>query len=210
VVEKSKTAEIELVAKVIKYSLPRSNEEEVAWALIRRFGSLANVISATTSELLDVRGLGKAGVAALKLVQIAAHRLAQEEVLSGPIINNAERLTRYLQTTLAREKVETLHVLFLNSKNRLLENERQARGSVNHCSFYPREILRRALELHATAVIFVHNHPSGDPTPSQDDIEQTKAFMSVAKILSLEVHDHIIVGNGRILSFRQAGLIHSL
>jgi len=128
-------------------------------------------------------------------------------VLYRPVLSNWDRLMEYLQAVLAREKVEQFRVLFLDNRNRLLADEQQAQGTVNHTPVYPREIVKRALELHATAIILVHNHPSGDPSPSDDDISMTREIKQAAAALSIVLHDHVIVGNGRWLSFRKTGFL---
>jgi DNA repair protein RadC len=140
-------------------------------------------------------------------VQAAAQRLAKAEVLYRPVLNNWDRLMEYLQAVLAREKIEQFRVLFLDNRNRLLADEAQGSGTVNHTPVYPREVIKRALELHATAFILVHNHPSGDPSPSEEDIAMTKEVKQAGNALSILLHDHVIVGNGRWLSFRRAGLL---
>lgn len=200
-------ADHEMLEMVLFLALPRRDTKPIARALISRFGSFASAIAAPRTELLGVDGLGEAGVSALKVVQAAALRLARAEVLDRPVLNNWDRLMAYLNAVLARERVEQFRILFLDNKNRLLGDEAQARGTVNHTPVYPREVVKRALELHATAIILVHNHPSGDPTPSREDIEMTREIKLAAQTLSLVVHDHIIVGNGRWLSFRREGLL---
>jgi DNA repair protein RadC len=197
----------ELLEVVLFLALPRRDTKPLARALIGRFGSYANTISATPLELLGVPGLGEAGVAALKTVQGAALRLARAEVIDKPVLNSWDRLTDYLTATLSREKVEHVHVLYLDTRNRLIADEAQARGTVNHTPVYPREVVKRALELQSTALILVHNHPSGDPTPSRADIEMTQEIKAAAQVFGIAVHDHLIVGNGRQLSFRQEGLL---
>jgi DNA repair protein RadC len=165
------------------------------------------VFAAPVPRLLQVAGLGEAGVAALKIVHAAAQRLGKAEVLHRPVLGNWDRLMEYLHAVLARETVEQFRLLFLDNKNRLLADEAQARGTVNHTPVYPREVVKRALDLHATAIILVHNHPSGDPTPSRDDIEMTREIKVAASTLGILLHDHIIVGNGSWLSFRKEGLL---
>ena len=165
------------------------------------------MIAAPVQDLLAAEGLGKAGVATLKAVQGAALRLMRAEVIDQPVLNNWDRLLAYLNGELAREKVEQFHVLFLDNRNRLIADEAQARGTVNHTPVYPREVVKRGLELHATALILVHNHPSGDPTPSPDDVAMTREIKVAATALGIVLHDHIVVGNGRWLSFRNEGLL---
>ena len=200
-------ADHEMLEMVLFLALPRRDTKPIARALISRFGSFSSSIAAPRTELLGVEGLGEAGVSALKVVQAAALRLARAEVLHQPVLNNWDRLMSYLNAALARERVEQFRILFLDNKNRLLADEAQARGTVNHTPVYPREVVKRALELHATAIILVHNHPSGDPTPSRDDIEMTREIKLAAQTLAVVLHDHVIVGNGRWLSFRKEGLL---
>jgi DNA repair protein RadC len=200
-------ADHELIEMLLFLAVPRRDTKPIARALITQFGSYAAAISASVPDLLGVEGLGEAGVAALKIVQTAAQRLAKAEVLYRPILSNWERLIEYLQAVLAREKIEQFRILFLDNRNRLLADEPQARGTVNHTPVYPREVVKRALDLHATAIILVHNHPSGDPAPSQEDIATTKEIKAAATALSIVLHDHIIIGNGQWLSFRKTGLL---
>jgi DNA repair protein RadC len=203
----SALADHELIEMVLFLALPRRDTKPIARALLSKFGSFAAAISAPEAELLGIQGLGEAGAAALKTVQAAAQRLAKAEVIYRPILSNWDRLMEYLQSVLARERIEQFRILFLDNRNRLLADEPQSRGTVNHTPVYPREVVKRALELHATAVILVHNHPSGDPSPSDDDIAMTKEIKRAAAALSIVVHDHVIVGNGQWLSFRRLGLL---
>jgi DNA repair protein RadC len=193
--------------EIVLFALPRCDTKPIARNLITRFGSFSAAIAAPVQELLATEGLGKAGAASLKAVHAAALRLLQAEIIDQPILNNWDRLIAYLNAELARERVEQFHVLFLDNRNRLLADEAQARGTVNHTPVYPREVVKRALELHATALILVHNHPSGDPTPSREDLAMTQAIKAAASALSIVLHDHIVIGNGRSLSFRQEGLL---
>ena len=193
--------------EIVLFTLPRCDTKPLARALIAQFGSFAGVIAAPVQDLLAAEGLGKAGVATLKAVQGAALRLMRAEVIDQPVLNNWDRLLAYLNGELAREKVEQFHVLFLDNRNRLIADEAQARGTVNHTPVYPREVVKRGLELHATALILVHNHPSGDPTPSPDDVAMTREIKVAATALGIVLHDHIVVGNGRWLSFRNEGLL---
>jgi DNA repair protein RadC len=200
-------ADHEMLEMVLFLALPRRDTKPIARALLGRFGSFAGAIAAPANDLRGIDRLGEAGLAALKLVQGAALRLARAEIIGRPVLSNWERLTEYLNAVLARERIEQFRVLFLDTRNRLLADEAQQRGTVNHTPVYPREVVRRALELHATALILVHNHPSGDPTPSREDVAMTAEVKNAAAVLSLVLHDHIIVGNGRWLSFRREGLL---
>jgi DNA repair protein RadC len=197
----------ELLEMQLFLALPRRDTKPIARALLARFGSFGNAIAARPEELRQVEGLGEAGIAALKTVQAAALRLMREEVLDRPILDNWDKLLGYLNAAIAREKTEQFRILFLDARNRLIADEAQARGTVNHTPVYPREVVRRALELQATALILVHNHPSGDPTPSGADIEMTGEIKQAAATLGIGVHDHLIIGNGRHLSFRREGLL---
>jgi DNA repair protein RadC len=197
----------ELLEMVLFLALPRRDTKPIARALLGRFGSFANAIAAPLHELRDIEGLGEAGAAALRTVQAAALRLARAEVIDRPVLANWDRLLSYLTAALTRERVEQFRVLFLDTRNRLIADEPQARGTVNHTPVYPREVVKRALELQATALILVHNHPSGDPTPSRADLEMTQEIKAAAGSLGIVLHDHLVVGNGRHLSFRREGLL---
>lgn len=200
-------ADHELLEMMLFLALPRRDTKPIARALLTRFGSFAGAISAPVPDLRHVEGLGDAGAAALKLVQAAAHRLVRAELRDRPVLGDWQRLMDYLGAVLSRERTEQFRILFLDNKNRLLADEAQSRGTVNHTPVYPREVVKRALELHATAIILVHNHPSGDPTPSRDDIAMTAEVSRAAAVLSVVLHDHVIVGNGRWFSFRREGLL---
>jgi DNA repair protein RadC len=153
-------ADHEMLEMILFLALPRRDTKPIARSLLGRFGSFAAVIAAPMQDLRGVEGLGEAGTAALKLVQAAALRLARAEVMDTPVLNNWDRLMSYLNAVMAREKIEQFRVLFLDNRNRLVADEAQARGTVNHTPVYPREVVKRALELHATALILVHNHPT--------------------------------------------------
>jgi DNA repair protein RadC len=200
-------ADHELIEMVLFIALPRRDTKAIARTMISRFGSFAAAIAAPPQDLQRIEGLGEAGLAALKTVQAAAIRLARSELSRRPVLNNWPALMDYLNAVLARERVEQLRILFLDNKNHLLGDEAQTRGTVNHTPVYPREVAKRALELHATALILVHNHPSGDPTPSRDDVAMTKEIHAALTPLGIVLHDHVIIGNGRFTSFRQEGLL---
>jgi DNA repair protein RadC len=200
-------ADHELLEMALFLALPRRDTKQIAYRLMERFGSFANAIAAPAGEIAAVEGMGEASAAALKIVQAAAQRLARAEVMGRPVLSNWDALMDYLNAVMARERVEQFRVLFLDNKNRLIADEAQARGTVNHTPVYPREVVRRALELQAAAIILSHNHPSGDPAPSRDDILMTQQIIEAAKTLSITVHDHVIVGNGCWLSFRKEGLL---
>ena len=197
----------ELLEMTLFLALPRRDTKQLARDLIARFGSYAGAIAAPPAQLLEVAGLGEAGMAALKTVQGAALRLARAEVKDLPVLASWDRLLDYLTAVLARERIEQFRVLFLDVRNRLIADEAQARGTVNHTPVYPREVVKRALELQATALILVHNHPSGDPTPSRADIDMTQEVKAAAAVMGIALHDHLIIGNGRHVSFRREGLL---
>lgn len=200
-------ADHEMLEMVLFLALPRRDTKPIARALLGTFGHFGAVISAPPADLMRVEGLGEAGTAALKLVQAAAIRLLRSEVMDKPVLTSWDRLIEYLLAALGHEKAEQVRVLFLDNRNRLMADEVMGQGTVNHAPVYPREVVRRALELHATAIVLVHNHPSGDPTPSRDDITMTKAIQLACEALRITVHDHVVIGGGRWVSFRQEGLL---
>jgi DNA repair protein RadC len=175
--------------------------------LIDRFGGFAEVLSAASDDLLAFPGLGEAGVAALKSVREAALRLMRAELRDRPVLGSWDRLIDYCTAHIAHNQVEEFHLLFLDRKNMLIAHERQQRGTIDHTPVYPREVVKRALELAASALILVHNHPSGDPTPSKADIAVTRDIVKAAGPLGVTVHDHIIIGRGRHTSLRDMGLL---
>jgi DNA repair protein RadC len=200
-------ADHELLEMVLFLALPRRDTKPIAKDLLARFKSFASVIAAPAADLAHMPGLGEAGIAALKTVQAAALRLARAEIVDRPLLDNWDRLMAYLHAELGRDRTEKFRVLFLDTRNRLLADEEQSRGTVNHTPVYPREVARRALELAATALILVHNHPSGDPTPSREDIAMTRDIEAALGALSIVLHDHVIIGNGRWTSLRREGLL---
>jgi DNA repair protein RadC len=199
--------EQDLLEMLLFLALPRRDTKSIVRRLLARFGSFAGVLAAPVPDLLAVEGVGEAGAAALKTVHAAALRLLRGKILRQPVLATWDRLLEYLTALLAHEPVEQFRVLFLDSRNRLVADEAQGQGTVNRASVFPREVARRALELHATAVILVHNHPSGDPTPSTDDVAMTRAVRMAAEALGIVLHDHLLVGGERTVSFRQQGLL---
>ncbi len=200
-------ADHEMLEIILFGSILRRDTKAIAYRLLDRFGSFPAVIAASHRDIVAVDGMGEVSATMLKAVHAAAVRLARAEVTGRPVLSNWDALMGYLNAAMAREKVEQFRILFLDNKNRLLADEAQARGTVNHTPVYPREVVRRALELQAAALILTHNHPSGDPAPSRDDIAMTRQIVEAAKTLSITVHDHVIVGNGVWLSFRKEGLL---
>lgn len=197
----------ELLELVLTLAIPRRDVKPLAKALIDHFGSFAGVIAADQAALEKVRGMGEGAVAALKVIEAAAVRLAREEISDKPLIGSWNRLLDYCRTSMGRAQTEQFRVLFLDRKNRLIKDEVQQTGTVDHTPVYPREIMKRALELGASALILVHNHPSGDPTPSRADIEITKDVQKAAQALGVQVHDHLIIGRSGHTSFKSQGLL---
>ena len=200
-------ADYELLEMVLYIALPRRDTKTLARALLAEFGSFAAICAAPVNALLAIDGIGEAAAATLKVVQAAALRLARGELADRPLLANWDRLIGYLTAALAREKTEQCRALFLDNRNRLIADEVMGRGTVNHTPIYPREVVRRALELQATALILVHNHPSGDPRPSAEDVEMTRDVKQAAGLMGITLHDHVIIGNGAWCSLRQKGLL---
>lgn len=196
----------ELLELQLFRSLPRGDVKPLAKALLTRFGSLAGVLSASLAELRSVPGVGESVALDLKLIQEVALRIGRQAVQKRTVISSWSQLLDYVKLALAHEPREQFRVLFLDKKNQLIADEVMGRGTVDHAPVYPREVVRRALELSASAVILVHNHPSGDPTPSQADITMTREVVEAARSLRIAVHDHLVVGRGGVASFRALGL----
>jgi DNA repair protein RadC len=197
----------ELLELVLFRSIPRADTKPLAKALIAHFGSFAEVVSAPVERLVEVKGVGEAVARDLKLIQAAALRLAKGEVMNRPLLASWNAIIDYCRAAMAFETREQFRILFLDKKNQLIADEVQQQGTVDHTPVYTREVIRRALELAATAIILVHNHPSGDPTPSLADIEMTKKIVQAGDKLGVLVHDHIIVGRKAHTSFRNLQLI---
>lgn len=197
----------ELLELVLFRSIPQRDIKPLAKELIRLFGTFAEVLSAPPARLVAVKGLGDKAVTDLKIVEAAARRLARGAVAKRPVLSSGTAVIEYCRTAMAFADTEQFRLLFLDKRNALIADEVQGTGTVDHTPVYPREIVRRALELAATAVILVHNHPSGDPTPSGADIKMTREIIAVAKPLGIAVHDHIIVGRDGHASFKGLRLI---
>ncbi|MEM6577418.1 MAG: DNA repair protein RadC [Pseudomonadota bacterium] len=197
----------EMLELVLFRAIPRRDVKPLAHALMDRFGNYNNVLSASPRQLLGVAGVGEAVICELKIVEATAHRLARSRVMQRPVVASWDALMKYCHTTMAHRDTEQFRVFFLDTKNTLLADEEQARGTVNHVPVYPREVVKRALELNATALILVHNHPSGDPTPSEADLVMTRKVQHAADALEITLHDHVIIGKSCELSFRAKGLL---
>ncbi len=200
-------ADYELLELILFSALPRVDTKPMAKALLERFGSFAAVISADPRRLEEIKGLGRAGVVCLKAVQAAALAFMRDDIMDQPILSSWDKLLRYCKASMGHSTTEQFRILFLNNKNALIADEVQQRGTVNHTPVYPREVIKRALELGATAIIMVHNHPSGDPTPSQGDIAMTREVVEAAGKLHIAVHDHLIIGRNSHASFKALGLL---
>ena len=197
----------ELLELLLFAAIPRQDTKPIAKALMRRFETYQGVLRASYDALLEVDGVGESVATAIKAVEAAAIRLARAEVLDQPVLGSWSAVLDYLRMRMAHSDVEQLRVLFLNAKNAVIEDEELQRGTVNHTAVYPREIIKKALGCGATAMILVHNHPSGDPTPSKADIEMTRQVRDAAEKLGVALHDHVIVGRGRHASFKTMGLL---
>ena len=197
----------ELLELVLFRSIPRRDVKPLAKDLIRRFGGFAEVISASRQRLAEVDGVGEATVTDLKIIEASARRLARGAVAKRPLLSSWAAVIDYCRTAMAFAEKEQFRLLFLDKRNALIADEVQQSGTVDHTPVYPREVVKRALELSATAIILVHNHPSGDPTPSAADVRMTREIVDVAKPLGIAVHDHIIVGRDGHASLKGLKLI---
>lgn len=196
----------ELLQVMLFTSNPRADVEVLVGELLDRFGSLAEVMSAET-EALAAAGLSLPAIAGVKFVREVALRFLRADFHQRPVVGSWDRLIDYCNAQMAYSKVEEFHILFLDQKNALIKDERQQRGTIDHTPVYTREVIKRALEIGASALILVHNHPSGDPTPSISDVNLTTEIIKVAASLGITVHDHLIIGRGRHTSLRELGLI---
>ena len=198
----------ELLELVLFAAIPRQDVKPLAKRILAHFdGNIAEVFSAPRERLKEVEGVGDAVIDQLKIVRAAATRLALREVNRAVTLSSWRALVDYCTAQMAREANEQFRVLFLDRKNKLLKDEVQGRGTVDHTPVYPREVVKRALELGASAIILAHNHPSGDPTPSSSDVEMTKQVVEAARTLDIAVHDHLIIGRNGHASLKQLGLM---
>jgi DNA repair protein RadC len=195
----------ELLELVLFRAIPRKDVKPLAALLLDKLGDFNRVVSAPPSRLNDIPGVGPAVVQELKIIEAAAHRLARSKIIGKPAIDGWDALIDYCHTTMAHKETEQFRVLFLDRKNILISDEQLAAGTVDHVPVYPREVVKRALEMNASSIILVHNHPSGDPTPSDADIAMTKQISAAAETLGLSVHDHLIIGKGVEVSLKAEG-----
>jgi DNA repair protein RadC len=197
----------ELLELTLFAAVPRRDTKPLAKTLLARFGSFAEVIAAPRERLLEMDGVGESVAAHLKIVEAAAQRLARARVIGRPALSSWAALLDYCTAAMARGAKEEFRVLFLDRKNVLVADEVQSKGTIDHAPVYPREIVKRALELSATAIILVHNHPSGDPTPSKADIDMTRDIAKAALALGITVHDHLVIGRKGHASFKSLNLL---
>lgn len=197
----------ELLELLLFRAIPRRDVKPLAKQLIATFGGFSQTLAAPIERLTEVKGVSENVAQELKIVQAAAIKLAQARVLKRPVISSWNDLLSYCRAAMADEKTELFRILFLDKKNILIADEVQQQGTVDHTPVYPREVVKRALELGASAIILVHNHPSGDPTPSSADIEMTGQIVDAAKALNIRVHDHLVIGHEHHASFKSLGLL---
>ncbi len=197
----------ELLELVLFRAIPRRDTKDLAKRMLARFGSFAEVVNAPGERLREIDGVGASVVTELKLIHAAAMRLMKAEIVERPALSTWNQVLAYLRAAQAYERRELFRILFLDKKNKLIADEVQGHGTVDHTPVYVREVVKRALELSASAIILVHNHPSGDPTPSRADIDMTKLIVETARPLGITVHDHVIVGREGHASFRALRLL---
>lgn len=197
----------EVIEFLLMTAIPRRDVKPLARSLIQRFGSLAGVLNADPRVLQKHHGMGETSAASLKIVALAARRLARSEVRDKPVIGSWQALIDYLTLDMAHLTVERVRVLFLNTQNMLIHDEHVSDGSIDEAAIHPREVIRRALDLGATALIVVHNHPSGSPQPSRADIDITNRIAEAGRLLGISVHDHVIMGREGHVSLKAKGLI---
>ena len=197
----------EILELVLFRAIPRQDVKPLARRLLDSFGDFNGVLSASAHQLGQIKGVGEAVICELKIVEAAAHRLARSRILQRQVISSWASVIDYCHATMAHRDTEQFRIFFLDRKNVLIADEEQARGTVDHVPVYPREVVKRALQLNASAIILIHNHPSGDPTPSQEDIAMTGQIRQACDTLGITLHDHIIVGKSCELSFKSEGYL---
>lgn len=198
----------ELLELALQLAIPRRDTKALAKTLLREFGSFSGVFNASQARLAGIKGLGPTSIAHLKVIQAVAARFGRDRIdASQPILSSWSQLIDYCNSQMAYQSIEQFRILFLDKKNRLIADEVQQTGTVDHTPVYPREVIRRSLELSATAIILVHNHPSGDPAPSSADVRMTREIHDIAKPLGIALHDHIIIGKAGHASLRSLKLI---
>lgn len=197
----------ELLEYLLGLAIPRRDTKPLAKRLLDEFGGLPALLAASPAELARLDGLGPGAVAAIKFVEAVSLRSLRAAALDRPVLSGWQALTDYLHASMAHRTTEEFRVIFLNNRNVMMRDEAMGQGTINAAPVYPREIVKRALELGATSLVLVHNHPSGDPQPSRDDIQMTRAIIEAGRHLGLGLHDHVIIGRGGHVSMRAQGLI---
>ena len=197
----------ELLELVLFFAIPRKDVKALAKNLLKEFKDFNGVLTAPPARLMKVSGVGERTAQDFSIIAAAARRLAKAKIVDKEVISSWSALIEYCTISMAHRQTEQFRILFLDKKNTLIADEEQQSGTVDHVPVYPREVVRRALELNASALILVHNHPSGDPTPSEADISMTLKIEAAAETMGIVLHDHVIIGRGRESSFRSLGLI---
>ncbi len=200
-------ADYELLELVLFYAIPRIDVKPLAKDLLAHFGSFERIFSASTEELKKFPRIGENAATLFKLIHLISCKFGEEQILKKPIFSSWQQVVDYYRTVLAHEKQEQFRLLFLDGKNKLIKDELQSKGTINEAPIYPREVIRRCLEVGAAGIVMVHNHPSGDPQPSQSDIDITMKINKAAKAVGIVLHDHIIIGLERHESFKSLGLL---
>ncbi len=200
-------ADYEVLEFLLFAGNPRGDTKPLAKALIAQFGSLAGVLNADPAALCRVKGMGETGAASLRIVAVAARRMARSEVAAKPVLASWQALIDYLAIDMAHLSVERVRILYLDTRNRLIDDHHLGDGSIDEAAIHPREVIRRAMDLGAAALILVHNHPSGNPEPSRTDIQITQRIAEAGRLLGVTVHDHVIIGREGHVSLRAKGLI---
>lgn len=197
----------ELLELVLFRAIPRRDVKVLAHQLINHFGDISAVMAASEDELIKFDGIAQRVVDEFRTIRAAALRFGQSKIMHRPVMAGWDDLIAYCRTKMAEEKVEGFHVMFLDKKNKLIADKKMGSGTVDHTPVYPREVIKRALALDATALIIAHNHPSGDPQPSRADIEMTQKLNDLAGAFNIVLHDHLVVARGEVLSFKEKGLL---
>ncbi|TNE57701.1 MAG: JAB domain-containing protein [Alphaproteobacteria bacterium] len=197
----------EMLELILFRAIPRRDVKPLAKDLLEKFGSYQNVLTAPVERLLEVAGISERVAQELKIVEATAVKLAQAKVLNKPAISSWSALIDYCTASMAYNATEQFRILFLDRKNVLIADEIQQQGTIDHTPVYPREVVKRALELGSSSIILVHNHPSGDPTPSRADIEMTKRIIDAGRSIGITVHDHLVIGKGQHASFKSLGIL---
>ncbi|MGV8949027.1 MAG: RadC family protein [Candidatus Paracaedibacter sp.] len=200
-------ADYELLELLLFLAIPRGDVKPLAKSLLQKFGSFAALLKAEQGLILETPGVGLGVLHVIQLMQAIMGKTLQQEIMSKPILGSWQSVLDYCYATMAHDQRETVRLLFLDRKNKIIADEVQQTGTVDHAPLYPREVVKRALDVGASALIIVHNHPSGDPTPSRGDIEMTLKVQQAANSLGIEVHDHLIIGKGRHSSLKSLGLM---